>query len=195
MRALALGGRAKAASLSDEALLAGMATGDEAATIEFVRRYQRRVFGLAYGILRDVDLAEDVAQEAMVRAWRHAAVYDPRRAPASAWVLTITRNLALDRRRARHDAPTATDELVALVAHAPAAEDHPPAVETLAGLRSALAGLPGDQRRALVLAAWLGLSAPEVAALEQIPLGTAKSRIRLALARLRALLDAQDDEP
>ncbi len=65
--------------LSDEALLAGMAVGDQSAAVTFTRRYQRRVFGLAYSMTSDAGLAEDVAQEAMVRVWRHAPVFDPRR--------------------------------------------------------------------------------------------------------------------
>ena len=81
---------------SDEALLAGMAHGDEQAGLAFVRRYQGRVFGLALSMLGDPGLAEDVAQEALVRAWRHAPVYDPRRGAVSTWVLTIGRNLTID---------------------------------------------------------------------------------------------------
>ncbi len=82
--------------LSDEALLAGMAVGDQSAAVTFTRRYQRRVFGLAYSMTSDAGLAEDVAQEAMVRVWRHAPVFDPRRGSVTSWVLTITRNLAID---------------------------------------------------------------------------------------------------
>ena len=64
---------------SDEALLAGMAVGEQAAAVGFVRRYQRRVFGLAYSMTSDAGVSEDVAQEAMVRVWKHAPVFDPRR--------------------------------------------------------------------------------------------------------------------
>jgi RNA polymerase sigma-70 factor (ECF subfamily) len=64
---------------TDEALLAGMGLGDEQAGIMFVRRYQRRVFGLALGMVGDPNLAEDIAQEALIRAWKHAPVYDARR--------------------------------------------------------------------------------------------------------------------
>ena len=80
---------------SDEALLAGMAVGDERAGVAFVRRYQRRVYGLALGILRDPGMAEDVAQDAFVRAWTHASVFDPRRGAAATWLLTIARNLSI----------------------------------------------------------------------------------------------------
>ena len=92
--------------LSDEALLAGMALGEHAAAVTFVRRYQRRVFGLAYSMTGDAGVAEDVAQEAMTRVWRHAPVFDPRRGSVASWVLTITRNLAIDALRLRRAVAT-----------------------------------------------------------------------------------------
>src|SRR2546429_6441715 len=83
-------------TVSDEALLAGLATGDRDAAAGFVRRFQSRVYGLAVTILGDASAAEDVAQETFLRAWRHASTYDARRGPVSAWLFTIRRNLALD---------------------------------------------------------------------------------------------------
>src|SRR5580704_18280089 len=82
--------------VSDDALLAGMAVGDERAGVAFVRRYQKRVYGLAVSMVGDPVLAQDIAQEAFLRAWRHAQVFDRRRASVSTWMLTITRNLAVD---------------------------------------------------------------------------------------------------
>ncbi len=99
--------------VSDEALLAGMAVGDQSAAVTFVRRYQRRVFGLAYSMTSDAGVAEDVAQEAMVRVWRHAPVFDPRRGSVTSWVLTITRNLAIDALRLRRAVPTDPDDFAA----------------------------------------------------------------------------------
>src|SRR3954451_14536944 len=91
--------------LSDEALLAGFATGGPDAAAGFVRRFQSRVYGLAVTILGDAKAAEDVAQETFVRAWRHASTYDPRRGAVSSWLLTIARNLALDRARLKSSRP------------------------------------------------------------------------------------------
>ena len=99
--------------LSDEALLAGMAVGEQAAAVSFVRRYQRRVFGLAYSMTGDSGVAEDVAQEAMIRVWRHAPVFDPRRGSVVSWVLTITRNLTIDALRLRRAVPTDPDDFAA----------------------------------------------------------------------------------
>ena len=78
---------------SDEALLAGVAQGDDEASVAFVRRYQKRVFGLAYSMIGDTAAAEEVTQEALIRVWRHAPVFDARRGSVTTWVLTITRNL------------------------------------------------------------------------------------------------------
>ena len=88
-------------SVSDDALVAGLAAGDSDAASAFVRRFQRRVFGLARTIVPDNRAAEDVAQEAFLRAWRHAAAYDPDAGSVVGWLLTITRNLAIDAVRVR----------------------------------------------------------------------------------------------
>ncbi len=110
---------------SDEALLAGMATGDERASVEFVRRYRRRVFGLAYSMIGDADASQDVAQEAMLRVWRHAQVFDARRGSVTTWVLSITRNLAIDFLRLRRATPTDPDHFgqLGLVSLAQSPED------------------------------------------------------------------------
>jgi RNA polymerase sigma factor (sigma-70 family) len=179
---------------SDEALLAGMAHRDEGATIAFVRRYQARVFGLARSMLSDAAVAEEVAQEALLRAWRFAPVYDSRRGSVATWVLTITRNLAVDTLRARRSTPVDPDDLVALGLVAPdrSPEDTAVALHALPSVRSALAALPEEQRRAVVLAGMYGRSAAEISEGEGIPLGTAKTRIRSGLMKLRrALIDRE----
>jgi DNA-directed RNA polymerase specialized sigma24 family protein len=82
--------------LSDESLLAGLGSGDPDAAVDFVRRFQRRVFGLTFAILRDRAAAEEAAQESFLRAWRHASAYDPRRGTVAAWLLTIARNVSIN---------------------------------------------------------------------------------------------------
>jgi RNA polymerase sigma-70 factor (ECF subfamily) len=169
-----------------------MALGDQAAAVTFVRRYQKRVFGLAFSMLGDTGVSEDVAQEAMVRVWRHAPVFDPRRGSVASWVLTITRNLAIDALRLRRAVPTDPDEfaataLLSSVEHNP--EDVVPRDDVRNVVGAALAGLPPEQRRAVVLAAVYGRTAAEISVAEQIPLGTAKTRIRTALLRLREAVD------
>jgi DNA-directed RNA polymerase specialized sigma24 family protein len=92
-------------NLSDESLLAGLGSGDPDATAQFVRRFQRRVFGLTFAILRDQGAAEEAAQEAFVRAWRHASAYDARRGTVATWLLTIARNVSVNMLPARRFDP------------------------------------------------------------------------------------------
>ena len=181
-------------SVPDEALLAGMAAGDADAASAFVARFQRRVYGLAVTIIRDAKAAEDVAQEALVRAWRHSAAYDPRRGSVATWLLTITRNLAIDAMRVRRPMAMDPDLLLSMAVPSSAPEPGAMAVaqDDAGRLHEALTELPPDQRRAIVLAGILGLSAREVAEHESIPLGTAKTRIRTAMLRLRVALVTEE---
>ena len=176
---------------SDEALLAGIATGDSLSARTFVRRYQGRVFGLALTILHDRHGAEDVAQDAFTRIWRHAGAFDARRGSVAPWVLTITRNAALDALRLRRAMPV--DPEVVLAMAAPSTErspaEHAELHHDVERVRAALAGLPAEQARAVLLAAFHGRTAAEIAVIEDIPLGTAKTRLRTGLHRLRAALD------
>ncbi len=181
-------------SVSDEALYAGLASGDRDATDAFVARFQRRVFGLARTITNDDRLAEDVAQEAMLRAWRHASAYDPRRGSVATWLLTITRNLAIDEIRVRR--ATAFDPEALIATAEPSGERGPDELAVISTdverLQEAIATLPVEQRRAIVLVGVLGLSGREVADHEGIPLGTAKTRIRAAMMRLRTLIASEE---
>jgi len=184
-----------AEGLSDEALLAGLAFGDPEAGRAFVHRFQSRVFGLALAILRDPVLAEDIAQEAFLRAWKHGPTYDPRRGTVTAWLLRITRNLAIDTLRLRRAEVMDPDVLTALAAPADVnVEDTALTREAADAVRRALQNLPEEQRRALLLAAFFGRTAEEISRLEAIPLGTAKTRIRLGLRRVRAMLPAPAEE-
>jgi RNA polymerase sigma factor (sigma-70 family) len=180
---------------SDEALLAGVASGDARATTAFVRRYQARVFGLAHTMVGDRGTAEEIAQEAFLRAWRHADAYDPRRGQVATWLLAITRNLAIDRLRVKRPEPVDPSTLVRMVETAWGA--HPQAAPEAAergGVHAAVAALPEEQRRAVLLAVLFGFTAREIGELEGAPLGTAKTRIRTALMKLRAELEETADE-
>lgn len=177
--------------LSDESLLAGMGSGDPEAAAAFVRRFQSRVYGLALTMLRDPDLAEDVAQETFVRAWRRAAGYDPRRGRVPAWLLTIARNLAIDRMRMRPVTPTDPDVIVSRLDVS--GQQAMPDVGERDRLRRALAALPQDQRRALVLAVYAGRTAREISELDDTPLGTVKTRIRTGLLKLRETLGERNE--
>ena len=179
--------------LPDETLLAGLGAGDADLAIAFVRRFQRVVYGVALTVTRDPVTAEDVAQQAFESAWRHAQVYDSRRGSVRAWLTTIAHNLAIDVLRARTSAPVDPADLPALLT---AVTDTPErmvvARDSAAGLRRALAQLPGTQARAVAMAGIYGMTARQIAVTEGIPLGTAKTRIRDGMLKLRAALLPED---
>ncbi|MFA3842664.1 MULTISPECIES: RNA polymerase sigma factor [Streptomyces] len=177
--------------LPDEALLSGLATGDPELAATFVRRFQHTVFGVAIAVLGDPQLAEDVSQQTFERAWRHAQIYDSRRGSVTTWLTAIAHNLAIDVARARRPVPVAPqdlDTLLDVVTDAATPEQLALADEASAALRSAVARLPREQGRALVMAGIYGMTAQQIADVEQIPLGTAKTRIRAAMGKLRSTL-------
>lgn len=169
-----------------------MAAGDADAAAAFVRRFQRRVFGVALTVLGDQLGAEDVAQEAFVRAWRSAASYDPRRGAVLTWLVAITRNTAVDTLRLKRAEPLDPDTLAARL-QATQADPQESRYEDHEYLRQAVVDLPAEQRRAVVLATYFGRTAREISDAEQIPLGTAKSRIRAGMMRLRVSLEVEDE--
>jgi len=183
---------------SDEALFAGFATGDVESATVFVRRFQARVFGLALGITRDPSEADEVAQDAFVRAWRYAASFDPRRGSVTGWLLGITRNVALDHvrlaanRRDRLE-PDTTGELALQMALESATGDEvieaAERQDTMARVARSLRSLPPEQSDALVAVTLRGLTTREYAEAAGVPLGTAKTRIRLGLRKLRQRLE------
>jgi RNA polymerase sigma factor (sigma-70 family) len=177
--------------LSDETLLAGMADGDQSAASAFVRRYQARVYGLALTIVHVPAVAEEVAQDVFLKAWRHATTYDPRRGRVSTWLLTITRNAAVDTVRYRHEDPMDPDLLMAVLAPRNASSDEDP--DTSLMLRHALADLPPEQSGPILLMTFQGLTAQEIATRDGVPLGTVKTRVRRGLRRLRDGLGANHD--
>jgi RNA polymerase sigma-70 factor (ECF subfamily) len=174
-------------TLTDQELLTLYGESDPAAASAFVRRFERRVFGLAYTIVGDPATAEEVAQSALLRAWTHAERFDPRRGGVLTWLLAITRNLAIDAVRVRRPVAVAPDEVLELVGASAAREPAEIAVvrDDIDRLRDALGDLPEEQRRAVVLAGIWGLTAREIAEQDSIPVGTAKTRIRAGLRRLR----------
>jgi RNA polymerase sigma-70 factor (ECF subfamily) len=183
-------------TVSDDALLAGMAAGDADAASAFVSRFQRRVYGLALTITSDPRLSEDCAQEALLRAWRHASAYDPRRGSVATWLLTITRNVSIDMTRIHRPVATPPETLRALDERDWSAGplERSLVAEDAQRLHSALQRLSEEQRRAVMLAGLYGFTAREVAEVDDIPLGTAKTRIRTALIRLRSILVHEDSE-
>jgi RNA polymerase sigma-70 factor (ECF subfamily) len=177
---------------SDDLLIAAMASGDTDAAAQFVRRHGAVVIGVVFAIVGDRHTAEDVSQEVFWRAWRAASSYDPRRGTGEAWLLAIARNAAIDHVRVRRPRPLGPAEMDHLLARGHD-DGGTPDERVVAGVdavlvRRALSRLPEAQRRAIVMAAVGGRTAAEVGRAEGIPLGTAKTRIRTALQRLRDAL-------
>jgi RNA polymerase sigma factor (sigma-70 family) len=176
----------------DDVLLAGMAAGDQDLSAAFVRRFQARVYGVAVTMVGTSALAEDVAQETFVRAWRHAEAYDPHRGRVATWLLAIARHASVDVLRGRRDLPVAPEVLLdALGAQSDGPLDgEADQVAEAVWVRDALLDLPPAQATAVLLSVCYGLTAAEIAELERIPLGTAKTRIRSGLRGLRKRLVA-----
>ena len=181
--------RRQHAHLSDEALVALVARGDESALGELYDRVGRVAYGLAYRVLRDERLAEDAVQEAFLALWRTAAAFRAERAKASTWILTLVHRRAVDlvRREERRRAEPLGDDATSAASES---------TEEAAWLRferervqAALRQLPDVQREAIELAYYGGFSQSELAERLGVPLGTIKSRMFAGLARLRELLD------
>lgn len=184
-------------TLSDEALVAGLAAGDSGAATAFVRRFQARVFGLAVTMIGDSTIAEEIAQEAFTRAWRHAGGYDARRGRVATWLLSITRNLAIDHLRAKRTEPLDPEKIrdSERALWMASAQSRDAASIEIGELRDSLLELPTDQRRALLLAALFGFTACEIGEIERIPVGTAKTRIRTATQKLIATEHSGENPP
>lgn len=147
------------------------------------------VYGAALRILGDPTRAQDVAQDVFLRLWRRPGAFDARRGELGPYLRLMARSRALDLWREGQAAARMADRLQQAVAGAEASVDDAPAPalereETRASVRGAVATLPEGQREAVVLAYWGGLTAAEIARRGEIPLGTAKSRLRLGLAKL-----------
>jgi RNA polymerase sigma factor (sigma-70 family) len=172
---------------SDERVLEAVGRGDHDALGELYDRYGRLAYGLAFRILRDRTLAEDAVQEAFLAVWRSADAYKRERAKPSTWILTVVHRRAVDLVRKEERRRGEPLEAAPEPATGPADED---AVlrDRRVAVQTALTSLPGDQRQALELAYYGGLTQSELAARLGVPLGTVKSRMFAGLARLRQLL-------
>ena len=158
---------------------------------ELYDRHARPIYSLALRILGDATEAEDIVQEVFSQAWKQAARYNASRGAVGAWLLTLARSRAIDRLRAKRARPgDVSDERVAgqLVDAGPPADSLVLSSEQVARVRAALDELPLLQRAAIELAYYEGLTHAEIADRLEQPLGTVKTRIRLAMLKLRDVL-------
>jgi RNA polymerase sigma-70 factor (ECF subfamily) len=163
---------------------------DPATFARAFEQHERAVYGAALRILNNPAQAHDVVQDVFLRVWRRPGSFDARRGELGSYLRMMARSRALDLWREGQAAGRASDRLQLVVDSAPPPVEDSPAVAaeldaTHETVIDALQQLPEPQREALVLAYWGGLTAGEIADQKHVPLGTAKSRIRLGLARLR----------
>ena len=172
------------------ALVGRIARGDREAFARFYDATAGAAFGLIRRIMRDPSGAEDVLQETFLQVWHEAAKYDQRRGSPEAWVIMRARTRAIDRLRSmRRRDRIAGAPLDAGAVPEPAGVGNPGVAAEASGLvHGALAALPAPQRRVIELAFFEGLTQTEIAARLGEPLGTVKTRARLGLERLRAML-------
>jgi RNA polymerase sigma-70 factor (ECF subfamily) len=155
--------------------------------------HHRQAIGLAYRLLGDLGDAEEAVQEVFLSAWRSAHTYDPARGSTHTWILSMVRNRCIDVLRARKRRPV---QPLAEGLDPPDTSDVPSeAVSNVdaAAARVALEALPPEQKQAIELAYFAGLSHSEIAAQLAAPIGTVKGRIRLGLDRLRISMGVQLD--
>jgi RNA polymerase sigma-70 factor (ECF subfamily) len=183
-------GQGRAVESEDEALVRRMAAGDDQALGVLYDRWHPVVHGVVSRMLRQADDVEDVVEETFWQAWRQASRFDRARGAVQTWLLTIARSRALDRVRAlrrRREEPLEGDDGQDVVQQA--AEGDP-----ASDAEAALSGLPAEQREALELGYFGGLSQSEIAERTGQPLGTVKTRMRLALQKLRSQLQVLGSE-
>lgn len=181
-------------ALDDAAALVRLAEGDERALLSLYRHYGAYVYGLALRILRDSSEAEEITQDVFSKIWTNASTYRPERGSVLTWIMRIARNRAIDALRSRN----------ASLAHLRRGLESPDGFESWSvqrdpvgeismewerrRVREAVASLPKEQREALSLAFFSGKTHIEIARVLGEPVGTIKTRIRLAMKKLRAIL-------
>ena len=177
-------------SYDDHTLMNLIARSQSEALSHLYDRYNRLVFTVAYHVVGDTETAEEVTQDVFVRVWEGAGSYRPELAKVSSWLISITRHRAIDELRRRGSRPERNqlpwpeetqDGLPVL--DGPHAEVEDTMQQRL--VRQAISSLPVDQKQLLGLAFFQGYSHSEIARLTGKPLGTVKSRIRLAMHKLR----------
>lgn len=183
------------ASLNDQTLTARLRDHDDAALSEIYARHSRSVFSLSLRVLGDASAAEDVLQEVFLKLWRQPESFDPDRGNLGSWLLSVAHHRSIDvvrRRRTRGEQQLS--EGVYDIAERPDVSINPVDAagnqELAVAVRRALAQIPDAQRQAIEMAFFQGKTHVEISAELGEPLGTAKTRIRLGMRKLRSLLEA-----
>jgi RNA polymerase sigma-70 factor (ECF subfamily) len=188
------------ADLADPELVDLLATGDARALEVLYDRYSRAVFSFALRMLGDRATAEELVQEVYVRAWQQARRFSEGRGTFITWLLSITHNMAIDEIRRRNRRPQRADSADPVLMLTNVRDDTAPVDDqaVLSTVREeivqAMASLPESQRSTIELAYFHGLTQREIAELQGEPLGTIKTRMRLAVRKLREHLENHEVE-
>jgi RNA polymerase sigma-70 factor (ECF subfamily) len=180
--------------LTDADLVAQLASGSQEALAELYDRYGALAYAVALRVLSDPGRAEDAVQEAFLKVWNHAASFDAQRGSLRTWLLASVRNRSIDYLRGRGAHERQEMELRPAMAEAGPGDD--PWREVSLSfertiVREAMSSLPAEQRQAVELAYFAGYSHREIADMTQVPLGTVKGRMRLALEKLSSYLEGR----
>ena len=183
------------------ALLKRIGQGDRRSFEELYERFSGVLFSTAHRVLNNPEAAEDVLQEVFIQIWEKAPLYDPARGKPLTWAVTLTRNRAIDRLRSLQRRHRLHDDVEKQAATLEQFDDRSSldavnGVERAQMIRAAIGKLSAEQRQAIELAFFSGLTQTEIAERLHEPLGTIKARIRRGMMRLRELIEGQlgDDE-
>jgi RNA polymerase sigma-70 factor (ECF subfamily) len=184
----------EARAAEDAELVRRMAGGDKHALAQLYDRFSRPLYSTAYHILRDASESEDIVQDVFLALWEKAGVFDPSRGTAFSWAVTLTRNRSIDRLRTRRRRAALLEQSapadLGYDTNVPSAEgaDRAALGEEAQIVRAAVATLADDQKKALELAFFGGMTQQQIADRLSEPLGTVKARIRRGLLKLRDAL-------
>lgn len=176
---------------AERALAERLLARDESALRELIDRYSGTVLGVARRVVAERSFAEEVAQDAFVALWRRPGAFDPERGSLQSFLVGIARNKAIDLVRREESMRRRADELIAETATQPATTTMD-RVHDAADLADVLANLPEPQRDAIALAYFGGRTYREVAEELDIPEGTAKTRLRDGLTKMRAVMTSKE---
>jgi RNA polymerase sigma-70 factor (ECF subfamily) len=188
----------KLKSADDSFLIRLIAEASTDAIKELYDRYNRLVFSVAIAMVGDRSVAEEVTMDVFMRVWKGAHTYHPDRAKVRTWLVAITRHHAIDVLRWQYSHPDQksldlNDELLQNWSAIPDPEARAESSLEQARIREAVAQLPAEQRQVLILAYFRGHTHQQIADMLEQPLGTIKTRIRLAMQKLRKMLLDEDE--
>lgn len=166
---------------------------DEHALEQLYDRYEKLLFSFSFRMTNNKFLAEEVVQDVFTKIWSKQRNFDESKGKFSSWLLTVTRNATIDMLRKKKETPYEIDERDALHDSAPSTEDQIEWKERNEEIREAVTHLPSEQQHIIELFYFKGMSQAKIAEACNIPLGTVKGRVRLALKHLRDILSPMNE--